>query len=70
MHTNGPGVPNDYNYNQASFKQMLKDTNKAIDEGFNVYILPESQLNPSPDRSRVGKGLNPTVLKQSRKSTW
>ena len=29
MEDNGNGNPNVYNYNRASFKQMLKDTKQA-----------------------------------------
>lgn len=54
MTPNGPGVPNEYN--RKSFKQMLKDTRRAIDDGFDVFILPEGQLNPNPER-----GLNPIL---------
>ncbi|KAL7538432.1 hypothetical protein ACHAWF_006086 [Thalassiosira exigua] len=54
MANNGSGNPNEYN--RTSFKQMLKDTEKAIDEGFDIFILPEGQLNPNPE-----KGLQPML---------
>lgn len=54
MADNGNGNPNEYN--RASFKQMLKDTQKAIDEGFDILVLPEGQLNPTPER-----GLQPVL---------
>lgn len=54
MADNGSGNPNEYN--RASFKQMLKDTKKAIEDGFDVFVLPEGQLNPTPE-----KGLQPIL---------
>eukprot|EP01083_Nonionella_stella_P204396 745133_1 len=54
MADNGNGNPNEYN--RASFKQMLKETKKAIKEGFDIFILPEGQLNPTPE-----KGLQPIL---------
>eukprot|EP01083_Nonionella_stella_P006150 17835_1 len=54
MADNGNGNPNEYN--RASFKKMLKDTQNAIDEGFDVFVLPEGQLNPTPE-----KGLQPIL---------
>jgi len=54
MQDNGNGNPNVYN--RASFKQMLKDTQRAIDEGFDILILPEGQLNPTPEQ-----GLQPIL---------
>ena len=38
MADNGNGNPNVYN--RASFKQMLKDTQQAIEDGFDILILP------------------------------
>ena len=35
-------------------KQMLRETKVAISEGFDIFILPEGQLNPAPE-----DGLNP-----------
>jgi len=54
MTDNGNGNPNEYN--RSSFKQMLKDTQKAIEEGFDILIMPEGQLNPTPE-----KGLQPIL---------
>ncbi|KAL7530847.1 hypothetical protein ACHAXR_003706 [Thalassiosira sp. AJA248-18] len=54
MSDNGNGNPNEYN--RASFKQMLKDTQKAIEEGFDIFVLPEGQLNPTPEN-----GLQPIL---------
>ena len=54
MQDNGNGNPNVYN--RASFKQMLKDTQRAINEGFDILILPEGQLNPTPEQ-----GLQPIL---------
>lgn len=48
MADNGNGNPNEYN--RTSFKQMMKDTQRAIDEGFDILILPEGQLNPTPEK--------------------
>ncbi|KAL9179130.1 hypothetical protein ACHAXT_000172 [Thalassiosira profunda] len=48
------GNPNEYN--RSSFKQMLNETRKAIDEGFDIFVLPEGQLNPTPE-----KGLQPIL---------
>ena len=52
MAANGSGNPNEYN--KSSFKNMLKETKKAIRDGFDIFILPEGQLNPTPEA-----GLNP-----------
>ena len=52
MAANGSGNPNEYN--KSSFKNMLKETKQAISEGFDIFILPEGQLNPTPEA-----GLNP-----------
>ncbi|KAL9179127.1 hypothetical protein ACHAXT_000169 [Thalassiosira profunda] len=54
MADNGNGNPNEYN--RSSFKQMLNETRKAIDEGFDIFVLPEGQLNPTPE-----KGLQPIL---------
>eukprot|EP01083_Nonionella_stella_P086768 241228_1 len=54
MADNGNGNPNEYN--RSSFKCMLKDTQKAIEEGFDILIMPEGQLNPAPE-----KGLQPIL---------
>lgn len=47
MAANGNGNPNEYN--KESFKTMLKETKRAISEGFDIFILPEGQLNPTPE---------------------
>lgn len=48
MADNGNGNPNEYN--RSSFKSLLKATKKAMDDGFDVLILPEGQLNPWPEK--------------------
>jgi hypothetical protein len=59
---------NDNEYDPKSFKKMLKSTKAAIEEGFDIGILPEGQLNPTPE-----KGLRPifsgafTLAKMSRR---
>lgn len=66
MADNGNG--NDNEYDPKSFKKMLKSTKAAIEEGFDIGILPEGQLNPTPE-----KGLRPiysgayTLAKMSRR---
>src|SRR5210317_1440710 len=45
MADNGNGNPNEYK--KASFKKLLKETKLAINEGFDIFILPEGQLNPT-----------------------
>lgn len=58
----------DNEYDPKSFKKMLKSTKTAIEEGFDIGILPEGQLNPTPER-----GLRPiftgafTLAKMSRR---
>lgn len=47
MADNGHG--NDNEYDVSSFKKLLKDTKEAMNEGFDIGILPEGQLNPSPE---------------------
>ena len=54
MKDNGNGNPNEYM--KSSFKQMIKDTQRAIDDGFDILILPEGQLNPTPE-----EGLQPIL---------
>lgn len=46
MADNGHGTSNDYD--RSSFRTLLKDTKRAFEEGFDVGILPEGQLNPTP----------------------
>ena len=47
MSDNGNGNANEYDV--KSFKDMLKRTKQAIDEGFDIGILPEGQPNPTPE---------------------
>jgi hypothetical protein len=66
MAANGNGNENEYD--PKSFKQMLKSVKAAINEGFDIGILPEGQPNPTPE-----KGLQPvfsgafTLAKMSRR---
>eukprot|EP00529_Nitzschia_sp_RCC80_P023115 CAMPEP_0113475670 /NCGR_PEP_ID=MMETSP0014_2-20120614/19244_1 /TAXON_ID=2857 /ORGANISM="Nitzschia sp." /LENGTH=461 /DNA_ID=CAMNT_0000368605 /DNA_START=254 /DNA_END=1640 /DNA_ORIENTATION=- /assembly_acc=CAM_ASM_000159 len=46
MAANAAGEANDYDI--KSFKNLLKLTKQAFNEGFDVGILPEGQLNPHP----------------------
>lgn len=48
MADNGHGIDNEYD--MSSFKQLLKDSKQAIAEGFDIGILPEGQLNPTPEK--------------------
>lgn len=47
MAPNKPGEDNEYD--KGSFRQLLKSCKQAFDEGFDIGILPEGQLNPSPE---------------------
>lgn len=47
MAANGSGVKNEYD--RSSFKEMLKSVKKAFEEGFDLGVLPEGQLNPTPE---------------------
>lgn len=47
MEDNGSGNANQYK--PSSFKKLLKGIKKAFDEGWDIGILPEGQLNPSPE---------------------
>jgi 1-acyl-sn-glycerol-3-phosphate acyltransferase len=47
MAANKAGESNDYDL--QSFKNLLKDSKRAFDEGFDIGILPEGQLNPHPE---------------------
>jgi hypothetical protein len=47
MTANAAGEPNDYD--MKSFRNLLKMTKQAFQEGFDVGILPEGQLNPHPE---------------------
>jgi len=66
MTANAAGEDNDYD--RSSFKKLLKDTKQAFEEGFDIGILPEGQLNPRPE-----EGLLPiftgafTLAKMSRR---
>lgn len=48
MAPNAPGEANEYD--RSSFKTFLKSAKKAFAEGFDVGILPEGQLNPTPEK--------------------
>jgi len=48
MADNGSGTPNEYDV--ASFKQMLRGAQQAFREDFDIFLLPEGQLNPHPER--------------------
>jgi 1-acyl-sn-glycerol-3-phosphate acyltransferase len=48
MAANEAGEANDYDIN--SFKKMLKSVKQAFNEGFDIGILPEGQLNPYPEQ--------------------
>lgn len=66
MAANGNGEANEYD--PKSFKQMLKSTKAAINEGFDIGLLPEGQPNPTPEN-----GLQPvfsgafTLAKMSKR---
>mmetsp|Transcript_14363 Transcript_14363/g.39933 ORF Transcript_14363/g.39933 Transcript_14363/m.39933 type:complete len:380 (-) Transcript_14363:1313-2452(-) len=47
MADNGNGQDNDYD--RSSFKQLIKDARQAFGDGFDIGILPEGQLNPTPE---------------------
>ena len=47
MAANKAGEDNDYD--KSSFRQLLKDSKRAFEEGFDIGILPEGQLNPHPE---------------------
>ena len=49
MTANKAGEDNDYDV--ASFKNLLKQSKKAFEEGFDIGVLPEGQLNPNPEES-------------------
>ncbi|KAL7563346.1 hypothetical protein ACA910_014189 [Epithemia clementina (nom. ined.)] len=66
MAANKAGEDNDYD--KSSFKRLLKDSKQAFKDGFDMGILPEGQLNPTPE-----KGLLPvfsgafTLARMSRR---
>mmetsp|Transcript_17702 Transcript_17702/g.40841 ORF Transcript_17702/g.40841 Transcript_17702/m.40841 type:complete len:424 (-) Transcript_17702:89-1360(-) len=47
MEANDAGDNN--NYDLKSFKTLLKMSKQAFEEGFDIGILPEGQLNPNPE---------------------
>jgi len=47
MEDNGNGNANQYK--TSSFKTLLKGIKQAFDEGWDIGILPEGQLNPNPE---------------------
>ncbi|KAL3904234.1 MAG: hypothetical protein SGILL_010147 [Bacillariaceae sp.] len=47
MAANAAGEANDYD--MKSFRNLLKMTKQAFQEGFDIGILPEGQLNPHPE---------------------
>lgn len=54
MADNGSGNPNQYDKSSfrsfRSFRRLIKDSKKAFDDGFDLLILPEGQLNPRPEQ--------------------
>lgn len=48
MAANKAGEANDYD--MKSFKSLLTSAKQAFDEGFDIGILPEGQLNPHPEQ--------------------
>ena len=47
MAANKAGEANDYD--MKSFKLLLKEAKQAFDDGFDIGLLPEGQLNPNPE---------------------
>lgn len=47
MTANKAGEANDYD--MKSFKALLKSTKQAFEDGYDIGILPEGQLNPTPE---------------------
>lgn len=47
MEANAAGENN--SYSMKSFKKLLKMSKQAFEEGFDIGILPEGQLNPHPE---------------------
>ena len=66
MEDNGNGNVNEYK--KSTFKTLLKNIKQAFEDGFDIGILPEGQLNPTPE-----KGLQPvfggafTLAKMSKR---
>lgn len=48
MANNGHGTTNDYD--KSSFRALLKSVKSCFEQGFDVGILPEGQLNPTPEQ--------------------
>jgi 1-acyl-sn-glycerol-3-phosphate acyltransferase len=48
MADNGHGNANEYD--KTSFKQLLKSCKHSMAQGFDIGLLPEGQLNPTPER--------------------
>ena len=48
MEDNGNGQANQYK--KSSFKKLLRGIKEAFEEGFDIGILPEGQLNPCPEQ--------------------
>ncbi|CAB9526984.1 Acyltransferase [Seminavis robusta] len=48
MVANKPGETNEYD--RKSFKSFLKSSKQAFEDGFDVGVLPEGQLNPTPEK--------------------
>jgi len=48
MVANGSGNPNEYD--RSSFKKMVKQVKRAFDDKFDLLIMPEGQLNPTPEK--------------------
>jgi len=48
MSANKPGEANVYD--KSSFKSFLKQVKIAFNEGFDVGLLPEGQINPTPEK--------------------
>jgi 1-acyl-sn-glycerol-3-phosphate acyltransferase len=47
MAANAAGAPNEYDI--GSFKTLLRKAKKAFEDGFDILVLPEGQLNPWPE---------------------
>lgn len=66
MEANGSGTAN--SYDRKTFKKLLTECKQAFEDGFDIAILPEGQLNPAPEN-----GVQPvfsgayTLAKMSRR---
>jgi 1-acyl-sn-glycerol-3-phosphate acyltransferase len=47
MAANKPGEANEYD--KSSFKQLVRSARQCFQDGFDLGILPEGQLNPTPE---------------------